>query len=297
MAETVEIIDSGIVDREHTYHAEAHALSGKILLPLEQEITPHALTAVPEDGGYRAQQAQQYRLETVISYGRAHTQVSGHKEIKPGRGWNTLTTAVVEDVNILNVVTADRVVAQIATEHPLKGYVPRISFLGTHFYNLRIAGYPVELEMDLEIIGGKPESDAAYTRDAEFVDRIGRQHARLREHPNVHAEIVERYNLVPGQAPEKVVDSEEGQETVECSLVRQAKGSYPGKTFGHVIRVPDFGTIYLAMVKIEHEDFCPKARTYKRTTVSLEMIRAEMGCIATGTTSVATSRTNGKTIP
>ena len=59
MAETVE--------RKHSYHAEAHALSGNIILPLEQNITPHALTSVPEDGGYRAQQAQQYRLETVIS--------------------------------------------------------------------------------------------------------------------------------------------------------------------------------------------------------------------------------------
>src|SRR5579871_2217631 len=118
---------------KHDFHAEAHALSGKIVLPLEQDITPHALTSVPERGGYRAQQAQEYRLETIISYGRAHTQVAGHEETKKkGGGWNTLATAVVEDVNILNIVTADRVVAQIHTHHPAEGYVPRISFLGTH---------------------------------------------------------------------------------------------------------------------------------------------------------------------
>ena len=186
------------VERKHTYHAEAHALAGEIVHPLAQNITPHALTSVPEDGGYRAQQAQQYRLETVISYGRAHTQVSGHEETKKAkRGWNTLATAVIEDLNILNVVTADRVVAQIGTTHPQEGYVPSITFLGTHFQNLRIAGHLVELELDVDILGPKPENDAPYTRDSGFVDRISRQHARLREHPNVFEEILERYNRVP----------------------------------------------------------------------------------------------------
>ncbi|HTJ29875.1 MAG TPA: hypothetical protein VL346_05220 [Acidobacteriaceae bacterium] len=283
MAETVE--------RKHSYHAEAHALSGNIILPLEQNITPHALTSVPEDGGYRAQQAQQYRLETVISYGRAHTQVSGHKELKPGRGYLTLATSVIEDVNILNIVTADRVVAQIATEHPLQGYVPRITFLGTHFHNLRIAGHIVELDLDTDIVGEKPENDLPYTKDAGFVDRISRQHARLREHPNVFQEILDRYNRVP----ESFGSPEGGREIVECSLVRQAKGSYPGKTCGHVIHLKDFGKIYLAMVTVEHEDY--EHGIPKKTTVSLEMIRAEMGCIATGKAGVGSAKTNGVTRP
>jgi hypothetical protein len=286
MAETVE---SG--KRTHTYHAEAHALAGEIVLPLAQNITPHALTSVPEDGGYRAQQAQQYRLETVISYGRAHTQVSGHQELKPGRGYLTLATSVIEDVNILNIVTADRVVAQIATEHPLQGYVPRITFLGTHFQNLRIAGHLVELDLDIDIVGEKPENDLPYTKDAGFVDRISRQHARLREHPNVFAEILGRYNRVP----ESFGSLEGGRETVECSLVRQAKGSYPGKTCGHVIHLRDFGKIYLAMVTVEHEDY--EHGIPKKTTVSLEMIRAEMGCIATGKAGVGKAKTNGGTAP
>ena len=281
------------VERYHTYHAESSALSGHIQLPIEQVITPHAFIKVPEEGGYLAQQALEYRLETVISYSRAHTQVSGHKERKPGRGWNTLTTAVIENVNILNVVTADRVVAQIATEYPLKGYVPRIHFLGTHFQNLRIAGHLVEIELDLDIIGPKPENDAAYTRDPGFIDRISRQHARLREHPNPIEGLLERYNRVP----ESFENPDGKLETVECSLVRNAGGSYPGRTCGHVIHVPDFGTITLARVKIEHDDPHEETRSPKKTTVHLDMIHAEMGCIATGTVAVGTARTNGSTRP
>jgi hypothetical protein len=281
------------IQREHIYHAESTALSGHIKLPVEQVITPHAFIKVAEDGGYLAQQASEYRLETVISYGRAHTQVTGHKEIKPGRGWNTLSTCVVENVNILNVITADRVVAQIHTEHPLKGYVPRISFLGTHFYNLRIAGHPVEVDLDLNLIGGKPENDAAYTKDAGFVDRICRQHARLREHPNPIAEILERYNRVP----ESFENQNGDHQTVECSLVHNISGSFPGRSCGHVIHLPDFGTIYLATVRIEHEDPHPETKIPQKTTVYLDMIHAEMGCIATGTASVASTRTNGSSKP
>lgn len=281
------------IQREHIYHAESTALSGHIKLPVEQVITPHAFIKVAEDGGYLAQQASEYRLETVISYGRAHTQVTGHKEIKPGRGWNTLSTCVVENVNILNVITADRVVAQIHTEHPLVGYVPRISFLGTHFHNLRIAGHPVEVDLDLNLIGGKSENDAAYTKDAGFVDRICRQHARLREHPNSIAEVLERYNRVP----ESFANPKGDHETVECSLVHQISGSFPGRSCGHVIHLPDFGTIYLATVRIEHEDPHPEKKTPRKTTVSLDMIQAEMGCIATGKASVASTRTNGSSAP
>jgi len=64
---------------------------------------------------------------------------------------------------VLDVLTADRVVGQIITEHPLVGYVPIISFLGTRFENLRIAGHPVELDLDLNILGDKPARPTALT--------------------------------------------------------------------------------------------------------------------------------------
>ena len=79
--------------------------------------------------------------------------MAGNRDVKPGHGFSTITTAVVEDLNVLDVVTADRVVAQISTEHPLVGYVPHITFLGTRFENLRIAGHKVELDLDPDFLG------------------------------------------------------------------------------------------------------------------------------------------------
>jgi len=64
-----------------------------------------------------------------------------------------LTSSVIEGLNILDVITADRIVGQTITNHPLVGYVPSISFLGTRFENLRIAGNPVELDLNHDIFG------------------------------------------------------------------------------------------------------------------------------------------------
>jgi hypothetical protein len=281
------------VERDHSYHAEATVLSGNLELPLDQEIPDQVFAKLPLEGGYLSQQAKEYRLESVISYSAAHTQVTGNREVKPGHGWSTLATSVVEDLNILDVITADRVVAQVSTEHPLHGYIPHITFLGTRFDNLRIAGHKVDLDLCLDLFGDKPENDAQYTKDPGFVDRITKQHARLRGHQNPLAELLERYNRVP----ESFQNPEGNEESVECSLVNQAEGAFPGRKFGHVIDVPNFGVIYLATVRLEHKDYHPETRVPRETHVHLDMIKAKMGCIATGTVGVASTRTNGSTRP
>jgi len=135
---------------EHLYHAEATVLKGHLHLPLSPYIHPQAFARLPEEGGYISQHAHDYRLEHVIAYSRAYTQVAGNQEIKKGRGFNTLSTAVVEGLNVLDVVTADRVVAQLSTEHPLQRgkHTPRISLLGTRF-----AKKPIELDVPVMITG------------------------------------------------------------------------------------------------------------------------------------------------
>lgn len=275
------------------YYAEATALAGKLLLPLEQEIKPQAFAKLPDHGGYVAQRAEKYRLESVISYEAAHTQVAGNRETKPGRGYNTLVTSVVEGLNILDVVTADLVVAQISTEHPLKGYVPSVTFLGTRFENLRIAGHKVELEMCLDLFGKRPDDDTAYTHSSGFVSRVSQQHARVREQEGGHASplagLLQSFNLLP----ESFANSTGDEENVECSLVNKAEGTYPGNTSGHVIHVPHFGTIHLARLRLKHSGFKAGTRIPTKTHAELTMIDADMGCVGQGGIQVSTSRTNG----
>jgi hypothetical protein len=288
-------------ERKHSYHAEAHALHGELTLPLVNRILPQAFVKLHEEGGYLSERSTGYRLESILKYEHAYTQVSGHREIKPGHGWNTLTTSVVEGLNVLEVVTADRVVAQIATEYPLVGYTPAISFLGTRFDNLRICGHKIEPDLDLNIFGETPEDDAPYTRSPGFVDRVCQQHARIREGQSGLgsrlASLLERYNRVP----ESFEASSGDEEVAECSLVNQithqAEHRFPGRHTGHVIHIPHFGTVYLATLKITHSDPKPETRVYRKTLIELTMIDIQMGCATTGGTSVGTARTNGGTKP
>jgi hypothetical protein len=59
----------------------------------------------------------------------------------------------------------------------------------------------------------------------------------------------------------------------------------PAKSFGHVIHIPDFGTIYLAELRVNHNSF------------NLTMIRLDLGCIADGNVCMSTANVNGKGKP
>ncbi|MGB6692050.1 MAG: hypothetical protein WBE76_29760 [Terracidiphilus sp.] len=286
-------MSNGAVKREHKYHAEAEVLRGDLRLPLVQEIKTQASAKLAEEGGYLSQHEHDYQLEGVIRFDKAYTQTSGNPGLKPGVGWTTLSTSVVEGLNVLEVVTADRVVSQIALDHPLEGYVPAIHFLGTRFENLRIAGHPIEVDLDLNHLGSKPGNDAPYTKGVGFIDRVNRQHELVRKHPNLLEELMQRYT---GVSP----DVEE-PEAIECSLVNQASeqagGRFPGESHGHVIYIPGFGIVSLANLRIEQSDYKPGTGIPRKTLVQLTMIELKMGCSADGNGSVGTTKGNGTTMP
>jgi len=278
---------SVVNERTHLYDAEAMVLSGQLDLPISQKIETQAHSKLPEKGGYFNQRSDSFRIESVFSFRSGYSHVSGSRSPKPGRGWDTLTTTVVEGLNVMEVLTADRVVGQTITEHPLEGYVPTISFLGTRFENLRIAGYPVELEFDHNIFGPKPVDDAPYTQDAGLISRIARQYDRIGTNKDLPAELAERYN--------RLSPSLGKSEAVECSLVNQATGRYPGKSFGHIIRVPGFGIITLAKLTLKHENLHEKTKIPQKTTFTLTMIDLQLGCPTSGHVPVGGGSSNGST--
>ncbi len=276
-------------DWTHRYHAEATVLEGHLRLPFVQPIEPQARAKVPEIGGYLSQRANGFRVEGIVSYNSAHTQVYGHQEEKHGGGYITLSTSVVEGLNILNVVTADRVVAQVSTEHPLDGLVPHVTFLGTQFHNLRIAGHPIEVDLDLDMVGPKPEGDRIYTRHSGFMERVAGQLGFLRKHDELPKDVRERYALD--------LQESDGSECTEFSLVKKIEGSFPGKVFGHVLDIPNFGKVHLATVRVVHSDPEGGKNVEKETLIELTMVDAQMGCIASGQVMAGTTKTNGNSLP
>lgn len=258
--------------RVHHFHAEATALHARLHHPIKQRITPQGLVKLRDGGGYFSRHPKNYRVKGMVSFKSSYTHVGGHKSPKDGHGWITLVTSAIEGLNVLDVVTADRVVGQIAAEHPVEGHVPSVTFLGTRFENLRIAGTPVDVQFDLNICGAPPAGDLPYLADSAFLKRVGSS---------------KTFPELPGEW-KKYIDSKfkgtKPAAAVECSLVsRLQAGSW--KTSGNMIEVPDFGKIYLAELKVDCNTFY------------LDMIRLEMGCIAGGTMTMSANIANGDTIP
>jgi hypothetical protein len=274
-----------IVEGTHHYHANARVLSAEFEQPIREKIESRAVVHLPKEGGYEYEQAELFRLKGILSYESGYAHVAGHRNSK-SVGFTTLASAAIEGLNILDVITADRIVGQIATVHPDydedEDDVPSVTFLGTRFENLRISGHKVEVDRHLDILGPKPAKRKSYLDDSGVLGRISHQYAGINKAKGLPKWACDRYCW-----DRKAVQSG----TMCCSLVRSVEGA-PGIAFGHVIEVPHFGKIFLGELKVERKkpERSGQSETY---TFYLTMIRLEMGSIAHGSGKILPLDSNG----
>jgi hypothetical protein len=98
-------------------------------------------------GGRSDHNSRDIKLNDLLSC--ASATASTHIEYAKGRSPDLSAVATLEGVNVADIVTADRIVARLAGKPNGKGSLP-ISLIGTRFENLRIAGYPVDVQLALE---------------------------------------------------------------------------------------------------------------------------------------------------
>src|SRR5580700_3749000 len=308
-----------VMEPYHVYHAEAHVLSGNLKHPVNQPIERKARVVLEKTrrDGHVSQFVAEDTMEGLISFKAGHTRASGTKIEKKDlwgndhSGWVTLSTSVLEGLNVFEVITVDRVVAQVSTEHPMTdGHVPRVTFLGTRFENFRIGGYPVEVELDLGICGGKPDGDRPYLEDRGFLDRVQRQFNEIAGAKGLPDDLEKKYDAeiayiddLKKRANGRAKGERNGDPNLQCSLVKSIGPiPIPGvKTFGNIIFIPDFGTVSLAEVEVGISDNGSSTTTGSGSTSSpndsnyftLNMLHMHLGCIGGGTVVVASTKTNG----
>lgn len=146
------------MENKFLYHALATGVSGQITLPFEHLMEVQAPSALPFTGGYSASRAEGFRYEHILSFSSAETVTTGSES---GGFFHTLATATLEGLNILNVLTADRVVARLASKYSKETDERMTAFAGSHFQNLRIAGCPVEVKIDPEQLKSSRRSERA----------------------------------------------------------------------------------------------------------------------------------------
>jgi hypothetical protein len=266
------------IKRVHYYHADASAIGGFFEKPVHQLVPVQAPLSLPPTGGYATSNVCDFRLEGFLSFKTASTQVSGSVHHKDGP-WTTLVTSTVEGLNVGEVLTADRVVAQIVTEHPAVGYNSKVKLLGTRYENLRIAGKEITPVLDLNICmqgDGKEFPKESCFNSTEFLGKVEKQYRQLasKELPGT---LKERYTWDNA--------SRQAKGYVLCSVVNEVKGDFPGKAHGNILDIPDFGKVFLGELIVDQGSY------------RLIMIRTEQGCAIQGRMSGPTVVVNGRTYP
>lgn len=255
--------------RNFYFHANAHVLSGQLTRPIQHVIEVQAATSLPTIGGVGSARVDNFRFNEHVSFRAGYSHVSGSKKEEHDKiSYTTMATAVVEGLNILDVVTADRIVARLSSSFDPSGdQEPRILIIGSRFENLRIAGHRVDVELHHELALKLDTFEAVRKEFASSAD-----FRKMAEDPFDRAKL-----------PNKI----ESHGVAHCSLVKDVQpAKCPGVArhghYGHVLEIPEFGKIYLAEILFQHG----------RKT--LTMLRLELGSPNGGAMTVAAADSNGQ---
>jgi hypothetical protein len=262
------------------YHADASPFGGRFTHPVETIVPSHGSCSLPQAGGQASSSVGRFHLDDIASCESAYSKIFGGEKKATGN-WTTMVTSVVEGLNILEVVKADRVVSKIAVEHPREGYHPKVTFVGSHFENLHIAGVRINPVLNTNLLASSKNKfpDVPFTEDKTFLDKAIANSRKMVKAEGAPDWVSNRYAWVGSEKERR----KKGY--VLCSLVEQLEGAKPGSVFGHAVHVPGFGNVFLGEVIVEHGAF------------RLTMIRIEMGCPADGEVTIGTSNSNGRGIP
>lgn len=285
----------------HDYHATAVLLKGNLQRPIDQTIEPQGALSLdgPLDGHF-ARHAENVSIEGLISFRRGDTRVSGARSLKDN-GWVTLTTSILEGLNVFEIITTDRLVSQISTDHPYKdGHFPRVTFVGTQFQNFRVGGFAPTLTLNLGICE-RAAGDQSIFQDANFLRRVREQTEKIAGARGLPKELKDEYDERLAYIKTLISDGNAGgkggHKPITCSLV-QSIGEIPipgVQSFGNVLLIPEFGTVRLGEINVgeKADSKSGKPDVYFELTGA----RMKLGCVGDGTLSSATVAANGRHYP
>jgi hypothetical protein len=138
---------------QHFYHASAYGLAGELERPCRHSIPTQAATVLGAGGGRGYQRVENFSFDGTVSFKAAFAEVGGSFDECHNRH-TSYATAVIEGLNILDVVTADRVVSRMAiysAEAGDKKGEATFDITGSHFDNLKVAGHKIEVKLATHI--------------------------------------------------------------------------------------------------------------------------------------------------
>ena len=248
------------------YHAEAVAATGVITLPFQETMEIQASAALPINGGHGSARVGKFRHRNIFGFECAESSVVGsYSELDKAHG--TLSHVVIEGLNILDVVTCDRIVVRLTSKHSDDRSEASFIILGSRFENLRIAGHPFEVDLATDLFSS--------------LSTWGKLNDAYKKDKAIHSQI-DALTMAPNEGGGFKAPSG----TLGVTLARNLDKLPPGLTRReHGIYVPHFGTVYLGEFYI--------APTSRR----LMMLHVDLGCSIEGCYGAGSSGGNGSIWP
>ncbi len=282
---------------QYLYQASAYGFAGQIERPFHHIIPTQASTVLGTNGGRGQNRIDKFQLEGIISFESAFVEVGGSFDECHNRH-TSFASATIEKLNILDMVTADRIVSRMAVYSPEEGDDKgEISFdiTGSHFENLKIAGHKIEVKLATHVFHDHDtHSKAAQAHRAGKLDDwlVGSELGKLSASDleelegTYHAlggmsEVVRAWKL---KGEKRAVEHLWFSPLNHMKIEDHAGPNTELRGFGSIICVPKFGVVRLA--ELEVHKHCR----------SLTMLRVDMCSTGTGTTTTGGS-TGGGTRP
>jgi hypothetical protein len=249
--------------------ADANALGGFLEGPVARTLPTLAPVSLPPVGGFATARSGAFTADEIISCSSAYTRVSGQECCDDGSA-SILVTAVVEDLNILEVVRADRIVTQLSITLSDATAALGFSVSGTVFEGLRISGHECRPTLNQQFQGPHDSKIAGGRLTWEQVRQAGRmQGERLLGgfkdgSEDAHRWVVSRHHRMTSEPPAS------GGGCALASLVDHLEVAGGCRSYGHIIDVPGFGQVLLGELLVSCD------------AVQLIGIRAELCCPVPG---------------
>lgn len=232
------------------YHASAVGLAGHIEEPFNEVLPIRASIALPQSGGFGSSHVRHFRFRDIVSAESVTALVAGSYS-KTDHTYDSLATVTIEDLDVLGIVRASRIVARMVAIHPEDGGPPSITPLGSHFEDLRIAGYRVDVDLATDTFTRFDSAEKvrqAYRNDEGGFREEFNALSQLGKSQQLPARL---HSYFPWRGEPAAESIPERNGEIRCGLVREIDGLGPEIAWhGHTIHIRGFGVIRLAEFSI-----------------------------------------------
>src|SRR5260370_2011110 len=202
-------------NRVFYYHADASPIGGQFSKPKETIVHSHGSSSVARAGEHVSSSAKIFEHPyTLVYVTQAYSEI--HGMVAETGSWMTVVTSVVEGLNVLDMVKADRVIASLTVEHPSKGGHPKASVIGSGFTNLVINDVKINPVLGKNVVPAHKKGmfpDRAIIEDENYLARAIRQSQKVTNPKGAPDWILARYGWVQS----KTARRRKGY--VQCSLL------------------------------------------------------------------------------